>query len=164
MMKSTFKTIAILLISLLISIDLYAVSDKDENTLVDFLESYQETKGVDYVNLKGFMLNFAKPALKKTPMKNVVDEIDNVCVFNMSGAGKDIMKSFDKKLASILAGYEKVAENKEGKTESTIYLIRKDDAYISEIVVYSGNEDIAIVVMKGDIPVSLLEEMADQEK
>ena len=163
-MKSTLKTIAIILVSLIISADLHAGRDKENDTLIDFLESYQEENGVDYINLKGLMLNFARPALKKTPMKNAVDEIDNVCVFNMSGAGKDAMKSFDKKLKSILAGYEKVAENKEDKTESTIYLKRKDDATISEVVVYSGNEDIAIVVMKGDIPVSLLEEMASQGK
>lgn len=116
------------------------------------------------MNLKGLLLSFAKPALKDTPMKDMVDSIDNLCVFSMTDASSDDLKIFNKELAQSLSGYEKVVQSKEGKKESTIYLKRKDDASVSEMVVYAGNEDIAIVIIKGDIPVSVLEEMAAQAK
>lgn len=132
--------------------------------ITELLESYQGKKGVEYMNLKGLLLSFAKPALKDTPMKDMVDGIDNLCVFSMTDPSSDDLKAFNKELSLSLSEYEKAVTTKEGKKESTIYLKRKDDASVSEMVVYAGNEDIAIVVIKGEIPVSVLEEMAAQAK
>ena len=163
-MKQLLNITVTILLSLIFCTDIYAKKEDNDNVLTTFLESYEGRTKVEFVNLKGILLNFAKPALKNTPMKNIVDKVDNLCVFSMSGASKDELKSFDMELDGILAGYEKVAQTRDGNIESTIYLKKKDDAFISEIVVYSGNEDIAIVVMRGEIPIELLEEMATQMK
>jgi hypothetical protein len=56
-------------------------------------------------------------------------------------------------------------EKKENKTESTIYLKRKDDAVISDMVVYAlGEKAVILVVIKGEIPVSKLEETPAPEQ
>jgi hypothetical protein len=56
-------------------------------------------------------------------------------------------------------------EKKENKTESTIYLKRKDDAVISDMVVYAlGEKAVILVVIKGEIPVSELEETPAPEQ
>lgn len=165
--KITMKRITTIFTIFLTTIVLCAptVSAQEQKKDIKILlESYQDNKGVEYMNLKGLLLSFAKPALKDTPMKDMVDGIDNLCVFSMTDASSDDLKIFNKELAQSLSGYEKVVQSKEGKKESTIYLKRKDDASVSEMVVYAGNEDIAIVIIKGDIPVSVLEEMAAQAK
>ena len=97
-------------------------------------------------------------------MKNVVDDIEHVSIFFISNASADTAKQFAKKLTEALKGYEMVGTTKEDKKESTIYLIREDDALISEMVVYTTEEkDIALIIMKGEFPVSALEEMAAQQ-
>lgn len=162
MARKFIKTLAVIIISALTS---FAASAQEENTvpdLVSFLGTYEEQECVDYMALKGLMLGFAKPALKDTPMKNMIDHIESLCVFNMNNPDKETRKKFHKDISPVLSGYEKILESKEGNTESIIYLKRKDDAVISEMVVYSNDASIAIVIMKGDIPVSDLEEMAAQ--
>ena len=164
MARKFIKTLAVIIISALASFTASAQEDTVVPELASFLGTYEEHECVDYMTLKGLMLSFAKPALKGTPMKDMIDHIENLCVFNMSDPDKETRKKFLKDISPVLSGYEKVLESKEGNKESIIYLKRKDDAVISEMVVYSTDADIAIVIMKGDIPVSELEEMAAQTK
>ena len=82
----------------------------------------------------------------------------------MSNPDKETRKKFLKDISPVVSGYEKIMGAKEGNTESIIYLKRKDDAVISEMVVYSSDADIAIVVMKGEIPISAFEAMAAQSE
>jgi len=164
-MKNLISRIAItLLVSLSLCTYGYAKNENSTSPLTDLLESYEGKDGVEYMNLKGLMLSFARPALKDTPIKNVADKIDNLCIFAMSGTSSDTGKQFSKELSGILSGYEKVMETKEGKKESIIYLKKKDDAVISEMVVYASDGNIALIVMKGDIPVAALQEMAETAK
>ncbi len=159
-MKSIFRLFVITLISLAFCQTAQAGNEEPEKSLVAFLEEYDGQEGVEIVNLKGLLLSFAKPALKDTPMKNVVNRIKSMTVFNYTEMTDAQRKQFIKDVSPVLAGYEKVLETKEDKTESTIYLKRKDDAVISDMVVYAlGEKTVVLVVMKGDIPVSELEEM-----
>jgi len=164
-MKNLISRIAItLLVSLSLCTYGYAKNENSASPLTDLLESYEGKDGVEYMNLKGLMLSFARPALKDTPMKNMADKIDNLSIFAMSGTSSDTGKQFSKELSGILSGYEKVMETKEGKKESIIYLKKKDDAVISEMVVYASDGNTALIVMKGDIPVAALQEMAEAAK
>lgn len=164
MKNRILRIAAVLLFSLSFCTYGYAGNEDSDSPLTDLLESYEGRDGVEYMNLKGLMLSFARPALKDTPMKNVVDKIDNLCIFGLSDVSGDTGKQFSKELAGVLSGYEKVMETKDGKNESIIYLKRKDDAFISEMVVYAGAGSIALIVMKGEIPVAALQEMASAAK
>ena len=162
-MYRIFKTIIISITALLLCTACQAKNDETD-ALTTLLVSYEGKKGVEMMNLKGLSLKFAKPSLRNTPIKNVVDELENVSIFFYSNASADAAKQFNKKLTEALKEYEKAGTSKEDKKESTIYLKRQDDALISEMVVYTTEEkDIALIIMKGEIPVSALEEMAAQQ-
>lgn len=164
-MKRIFILFAITLTSLVCCMTLHAENKEAEKSLLSFLEQYENQEGVEIVNLKGLLLNFAKPALKDTPMKNVTDNIKAMTVFSYTEINDAQKKQFIKDISPVLAGYEKALEKKENKTESTIYLKRKDDAVISDMVVYAlGEKAVILVVIKGEIPVSELEETPAPEQ
>lgn len=164
-MKNIFRLSVIILISLSFCQSVQAENDEPARSLVSFLEEYEDREGVEIVNLKGLLLSFAKPALKDTPMKNVTDRIKSMTVFSYTEMTDAQRKQFVKDVSPILAGYEKALEKKENKTESTIYLKRKDDAVISDMVVYALSEKaVTLVVMKGEIPISELEETPAPEQ
>lgn len=164
-MKRIFILFAITLTSLVCCMTLHAENKEAEKSLLSFLEQYENQEGVEIVNLKGLLLNFAKPALKDTPMKNVTDNIKAMTVFSYTEINDAQKKQFIKDVSPVLAGYEKALEKKENKTESTIYLKRKDDAVISDMVVYAlGEKAVILVVIKGEIPVSELEETPAPEQ
>lgn len=164
-MKRIFILFAITLTSLVCCMTLHAENKEAGKSLLSFLEQYENQEGVEIVNLKGLLLNFAKPALKDTPMKNVTDNIKAMTVFSYTEINDAQKKQFIKDISPVLAGYEKALEKKENKTESTIYLKRKDDAVISDMVVYAlGEKAVILVVIKGEIPVSELEETPAPEQ
>ena len=164
-MKRIFRLFVIALISLAFSMTVHAENKEAEKSLSSFLEQYEDQEGVEIVNLKGLLLNFAKPALKDTPMKDVTDKIKSMTVFSYTEMSDAQRKQFIKDISPILAGYEKALEKKENKTESTIYLKRKDDAVISDMVVYAlAEKSVILVVMKGEIPVSELHETPAPEQ
>ena len=163
-MHRIVKIIILSLCSLFLCTACQAKKEETAEALTTLLESYEGKKGVEYMNLKGLSLKFAKPSLRNTPMKNVVDELEHVCVFFINNASAETAKQFNKKLTEAIKDYEKAGTSKEDKKESTIYLIRQDDALISEMVVYTTEEkNIALIIMKGDIPVAALEDMAAQQ-
>ena len=164
-MKRIFILFAITLTSLVCCMTLHADNKESEKSLKTVHEEYEGQEGVEIVNLKGLLLNFAKPALKDTPMKNVTDNIKAMTVFSYTEINDAQKKQFIKDVSPVLAGYEKALEKKENKTESTIYLKRKDDAVISVMGVYALEEKaVILVVIKGEIPVSELEETPAPEQ
>ncbi len=163
-MHRIIRTIIISLTSLFLCTACQAKQEETTDALTTLIESYEGKKGVEYMDLNGLSLKFAKPSLKKTPMKNIVDELEHVSIFFISNASAETAKQFGKKLTEALKGYEKVGTTKEDKKESTIYLMKEDDASVSEMVVYSTEEkNIALIIMRGEIPVSALEEMAAEQ-
>lgn len=158
-MKRFILTIAFILMSLSFCTSAVAKNEETESTVITHLSTYEDMDGVESIYLKGMLLSFAKPALKETPMKNVTDKIKNMFVFSFNETKAEKRKAFINEVTPVLAEYEKVLEKKEDKKESTIYLKRKDDAVISEMVVYSMDaKTITLVVMRGEIPVSGIEE------
>ena len=158
MKRSIYRLATIACILLATTLHTYAGNDSESGSLTELLESYEDKEGVKFISLKGLLLSFAKPALKDTPLKNVIDGIESMCIFTMENVSAESLKLFGKETAPLLSGYIKTAETKEDKKESTIYLKKADDATISDLVVYVYDGNISIVTVKGDIPVSDLEE------
>ena len=59
-----------------------AKKTEDSNELVQLFESYGETDGIAYYNLKGLILKMAKSSIKKTPVGGIYDQLDNICIFS----------------------------------------------------------------------------------
>ena len=120
-MYRIFKTLIISITALFLCTACQAKKEETD-ALTTLLISYEGKKGVEMMNLKGLSLKFAKPSLRNTPIKSVVDELENVSIFFYNNASADAAKQFGKKLTEALKEYEKAGTTKEDKKESTIYL------------------------------------------
>ena len=163
-MKRFLTAILTLVITYSLAVPAEAKKKEEENALIRMLESYEEAKGVEYFNLNGMILKMAKPSIKKTPVGKAADNIENLCIFSMSDAGKEVRARFLKEADLLLKGYDMVLETTEDKTTSRIYMKKADAEIIDELIVYSQGKDIAIIYMIGDIPLSALEGMTPKSE
>lgn len=127
-----------------------------QNSLIQFLQSYEEADGVDYFDLDGLLLKMAKPKIKKSPVGKAADDIDQVVIFSMSSAKTEKKAKFMKEVSNLLQDYTKAKEVKEEETESYVYMKQEQENILSELIVLSVGEDISIIVMTGQIPVDAL--------
>lgn len=137
-----------------------AKKTEDSNELVQLFESYGETDGIAYYNLKGLILKMAKSSIKKTPVGGIYDQLDNICIFSMKEVKKEMRARFIKEADTLLKTYEKVVENKEKDQESRVYILRSSDEMISEMVVYTIDKEVSIILLRGEIPSSALVDIA----
>lgn len=141
----------------------WAKKAESETPLKEMLDKYSEIEGVEYIDLKGLLLKFAKPAMKGTPMADMVEYLENICIFHVDKLSSDVSKKFNNDLTSVLSGYIKVTETKEDKILSSVYVKKSDEDTVSELLVYSTGAGINIVTMTGNIPVSELKKMSVSE-
>lgn len=141
----------------------FARKAESETPIKELMIRYSETEGVEYVSLQGMLLKFAKPAMKNTPMANMIGCLENICIFHAKKLSSDVSKKFNTDLTSTLSEYTKVTEAKEDKIQSSVYIKKADENTLSELLVYSTGDGINIVTMIGSIPISELEKMAASE-
>lgn len=163
-MKKFLTAILTLVMTYCLAVPSEARKKEEGNTLIQLFESYEETKGVEYFNLNGFLLKMARPTIKKSPIGKAADQIDNLCIFSMTEAGKEVRSKFMKEADAALGSYKKVLETTEDKQTSRIYMKKTSAEIIDELIVYSLGEDIALIYIKGEIPVSALEGMAPENE
>jgi hypothetical protein len=133
------------------------------SSIISLMEKYSEETDAEFINLKGLLLKFAKPAMKDTPMADMVECLENICIFHVDKFSSEVSKKFNADLAAVLSEYIKVTETKEDKILNSIYMKQADENTISELLVYSTGDGINIVTMIGSIPISELEKMAASE-
>ena len=133
------------------------------SSIISLMEKYSEETDAEFMNLKGLLLKFAKPAMKDTPMAGMFESLDNICIFHVEKFSSDVSKRFNADLTAVLSEYIKVTETKEDKIVSSIYMKQLDEETLSELLVYSTGDGINIVTMIGNIPISELEKMASSE-
>lgn len=153
-----FYTIIITFVmTLCIALPVEARKDKEINALIELMESYEEAKGVQYFNLNGMILKMAKPSIKKTPVGKAADDIDNLCIFSMNDAVKEVRAKFLKEADLLFKDYEMALEKTEEEVTSRIYVKKTSAGIIDELIVYNLGADIALIYIIGQIPVSSLE-------
>lgn len=163
-MKKFLTAILTLVMTYCLAVPSEARKKEEGNTVIQLFESYEEAKGVEYFNLDGFLLKMARPTIKKSPIGKAADQIDNLCIFSMTEAGKEIRSKFIKEAEGVLGSYEMVLETKEEKQTSRIYMKKSSAETIDEFIVYALGEDIAFIYIKGEIPMSALEGMAPENE
>ncbi len=162
-MKRFVSYVVVAIALLAISPVSHAKKVETKNSMITLMEKYSEETDAEFMNLKGLLLKFAKPAMKDTPMANMVDCLETICIFHVDKFSSDVSKRFNADLTAALSEYIKVTETKEDKIVSSIYMKQIDENTLSELLVYSTGDGINIVTMIGNIPVSELEKMATTE-
>lgn len=161
-MKRFLTAILTLIMTFSLAIPSEARKKEEGNELIRIFESYEETEGVEYFNLEGFLLKMARPTIRKSPVGKAADGIENLCIFSISEVGKELRNRFTKEAEGALQAYEMVLETKEDKQTSRIYMKKQNAEIIDELIVYALGEDIALIYIRGEIPVSALEGMTPE--
>lgn len=160
-MKRILALLTLVIVSALSGLQAYAANDEgNDSAIMNLMQSYEGKDGVEFVNLNGLLLTLAKPSLKGTPMEGISEGMDNMCVFTIGDKDENNRKLFEKDLNKLLEGYEKVLQASDKSNQSSIYIKRADESTISEILITANTGGLSIVLIKGSIPISELEEMA----
>ena len=68
----------------------------------DLMNSVKDKKGVQVIEAKGFVMNFARGAIRKTPMKPLADQVTEVTVCKMDKASPEFIRSFETEVREML--------------------------------------------------------------
>lgn len=153
-MKRFVAAVLAVILSSAIAYDVCAKKRENEHQLTSLFENYENNKGVKYYNLKGLLLKLAKPSLKETPAYAVSDNLSSIEIFSMNEVSNEEKNRFTKEFLSYVSGYEKTVESKEEDEETCIFIKKVNDEILSELIVYVNGKDLAVIFMRGEIPVS----------
>lgn len=143
--------------------DIYASAKKAEDSpAVQVLSSNKNAR-----KLEGGMLKLARPALKKTPMAVVMDNIDMMVMYSISQKADEEEKQFAAQAINVLKNYQKVSEINDPDYRMSIYIDNPVGENFSEIILYTSRPDASIMVFVGDFTIESLKkvgEISDQRR
>lgn len=104
----------------------------------DLMNSIKDKKGVQVIEAKGFVMNFARGAIRKTPMKPLADQVTEVTVCKMEKASPEFIREFEAEAREMLKGYQYygVKLGEEGRPVETYGNFPVDNV-VTEIVVFN---------------------------
>lgn len=109
--------------------------------------------------LEGGMLKLARPALKKTPMAVVMDDIDMMVMYSISQKADEKEKQFAQQAINLLESYNKVSEIDDPDYRMCIYIDNPVGENFSEIILYISRPDPSIMVFVGDFTIGSLKKV-----
>lgn len=143
--------------------DIYTSSKKaEESPAVQVLTSNKNAR-----KLEGGMLKLARPALKKTPMAVVMDDIDMMVMYSISQKAEEEEKQFAEQAINVLKSYNKVSEINDPEYRMSIYIDNPVGENFSEIILYTSRPDASIMVFVGNFTIGSLKkvgEISDQRR
>lgn len=113
------------------------------------------------------MLKLARPALKKTPMAVVMDDIDMMVMYSISQKADEEEKQFAQQAINVLESYNKVSEIDDPDYRMSIYIDNPVGENFSEIILYTSRPDASIMVFVGNFTIGSLKkvgEISDQRR
>ena len=145
------KRFLTIITSILAAVSLYAGTPAEELIL-----SKKDVKGVQVIEGKGFVMKFARAAIRKTPMKPLADQVTEVTVCKMDNASPDFIKEFTSELRKVLKGYQfyGVKPGEEGHPVE-VYGNDPDKNIVREIVVYNPDNH-SLFSLRGEYTVEEL--------
>lgn len=104
----------------------------------DLMNSVKDEKGVQVIEAKGFIMNFARGAIRKTPMKPLADQVTAVTVCKMEKASPEFIRNFETEARKMLKGYQfyGIKPGEEGRPVET-YGTYPVENVVTEIVVFN---------------------------
>ena len=145
------KRFLTIITSILAAVSLYAGTPAEELIL-----SKKDVKGVQGIEGKGFVMKFARAAIRKTPMKPLADQVTEVTVCKIDNASPDFIKEFTSELRKVLKGYQfyGVKPGEEGHPVE-VYGNYPDKNIVREIVVYNPDNH-SLFSLRGEYTVEEL--------
>ena len=153
------KRILTIITSILAAVSLYAGTPAEELIL-----STTDVKGVQVIEGKGFVMKFARAAIRKTPMKPLADQVTEVTVCKIDKASPDFIKEFTSELRKVLKGYlfYGVKPGEEGDPVE-VYGNYPDRNIVREIVVYNPDNH-SLFSLRGEYTVEELLSLDKKDK
>ena len=153
------KRILTIITSILAAVSLYAGTPAEELIL-----STTDVKGVQVIEGKGFVMKFARAAIRKTPMKPLADQVTEVTVCKIDKASPDFIKEFTSELRKVLKGYQfyGVKPGEEGDPVE-VYGNYPDKNIVREIVVYNPDNH-SLFSLRGEYTVEELPSLDKKDK
>ena len=155
-MKKIFTVIAAVLYG--ISFMTAAEIRPAQKSVIAVMKTYDSVDGVEFINIGPLLMNLAR--LSAGDDGDFMKYLDRMAVFSASDVPEKQMRKMVDDFQASLSGYEPLLQASEENENVTIYIAKKDDKTISEMVVYAQDSELAVIVMKGEIPVSEIENMA----
>lgn len=104
----------------------------------DLINSATGTKGVQVIEATGFVMKFARSAIRKTPMKPLANQVTGVTVCKMEKGTPEFISKFEAELRDTLKSYKYygIKPGEEGRLVET-YSNFPVDGIITEIVIFN---------------------------
>lgn len=157
------RIMMIMAVLMMLCPDIYASEKKaEESPAVQVLTSNKNAR-----KLEGGMLKLARPALKKTPMAVVMDDIDMMVMYSISQKAEEEEKQFAEQAINVLKSYNKVSEINDPEYRMSIYIDNPVGENFSEIILYTSRPDASIMVFVGNFTIGSLKkvgEISDQRR
>ena len=155
-MKKIFIVIAAVLSG--ISFMTAAEVRPEQKSVIAVMKTYDSVDGVEFINIGPLLMNLAR--LSAGDDGDFMKYLDRMAVFSASDVPEKQMRKMVDDFQASRSGYEPRLQASEENENVTIYIAKKDEKTISEMVVYAQDSELAVIVMKGEIPVSEIENMA----
>lgn len=127
------KRILAIIFLALAAISLYAGTPAEELML-----STTDVKGVQVIEGKGFVMKFARAAIRKTQMKPLAEQVTEVTVCKMEKASPEFIQDFTQSLREVMKGYQfygiKIGE---GGHPVEVYGNYPENNVVHEIIVFN---------------------------
>ena len=122
----------------------------------DLMNTTADIKGAQLIEGKGFVMKFARAAIRKTPMKPLAEQVTEVTVCKIDKASPDFINDFVTELRDVLKGYQfyGVKPGEEGAPVE-VYGNYPDKNIVREIVVYNP-ESHTLFSLRGEYTVEQL--------
>ena len=130
----------------------------DESVAIQMLSSNKKAK-----TLTGTTMRFARPALKKTPMSVLMDNIDSMLICPLDNTDKTYLNKVD----TMLGNYTMVNEINDDDYRMLIFIDTLHGNRFTEIILYTTDPDKKIMVFCGDFTTEGLTkvgELSDQQR
>ena len=130
----------------------------DESVAIQMLSSNKKAK-----TLTGTTMRFARPALKKTPMSVLMDNIESMLICPLDNSDKAYLGKVD----TMLGNYTMVNEINDDDYRMLIFIDTLHGNRFSEIILYTTDPDKTIMVFCGDFTTEGLTkvgELSDQQR
>lgn len=141
-----------------------------QNCLAQSAESlfnyFKDEKGVESVSISPFLMKFARLFMDEDDKNNpMIKDINSVQVLDLEDSPKNVQERFAKEVKKLkLNGYETWIQVKEDGETVKIVAKVKDDVVRELLILQAGDDDCALVLMKGKIKREDIQAVIEDDK
>lgn len=150
-----------------VALMLLAVCQTSFAQSVESLYNYfKDEKGVESVSISPWMMKFARLFMDEEEKNNpIMKGINSMKVLNLEESPKNVQERFGEEVKKLhLNGYETWIQAKEDGENVKIVAKVKDDVVRELIILSTGNDNCALVIMKGKIKREDIQLIIDDDK